>query len=456
MTATLPSRGRCEPEIEIGNNSLSTPSSNGPNTDSVGEQPSEAEPRTPTCRLVRNEAALITEVEESIVEILGWRPDQVLDSPPTALVHPDDLARAVAAWFSMIDAPGSTQTWRGRFRTADGGWCWIEAQNTNRLDDPDDPGIFTVIRRCEADSLDLEEELRAREELIARLTDALPVGVFQVDRDRRMLFTNGRLHHILGTPPVPDMASQFSAVADHDLRQLNEAVDTALAGREVDALELHLGVVVPHRDFASIRVCEVSLRPLTNRAGSVSGVIGTLSDVTESVDLRRELELRASTDTLTGCLNRAAIFDLLDLALRASCGSKVGVAAVFVDLDRFKEINDRLGHAAGDRALLSAAERMGGAIRTGDALGRIGGDEFVVVCPTSPSPEAAALVARRISESLRAPASHGADQIQLSASIGVAWTDRHDESSDALIARADSAMYQSKLEASGEVVLAGR
>lgn len=420
----------------------------------VGQQPTDAEPRTPTCRLVRNESAQFTEVEESIVEILGWRSDQVLGMPPTALVHPDDLARAVAAWFTMMDAPGSTQTWRGRFRTADGGWCWIEAHNTNRLDDPVDPGIFTVIRPAEADSLGLEEELRAREELIARLTDALPVGVFQVDRDRHMVFSNGRLHHILGTAPAADMASQFSAVADDDRRQLDAAVVAALAGREIDGLELRFGVVVPHPDFASTRVCEVSLRPLTNGAGSVSGVIGTLSDVTESVDLRRELELRASIDSLTGCLNRVAIFEMLERALRASGSSKSGVAAIFVDLDRFKEINDRLGHAAGDRALLSAAERIRSAIRTGDVLGRFGGDEFLVVCPTGPSPEAVAHVAQRIIESLQASGGSIADQMQLSASIGVAWTDRPDESPDVLIARADSAMYQSKLEGSGAIVLA--
>jgi diguanylate cyclase (GGDEF)-like protein/PAS domain S-box-containing protein len=420
----------------------------------MGERPGEAGSPRLTCRLVRNEAALITDVEESIVEILGWRPDQLIGAPPTDLVHPDDLARAVAAWFSMMDAPGSTHTWRGRFRTADGAWCWIEARNTNRLDDPDDPGIFTVICRAEADSLGLEEELRAREELISRLTDALPVGVFQVDRDRRMLFTNGRLHNILGTPPAADMASQFAAIAADDRHELDAAVDAALAGGEVDGLELRFVVVVPHPEFSSTRVCEVSLRPLTNGAGWVSGVIGTLSDVTESVDLRRELELRASTDTLTGCLNRAAIFEFLDLALRASRRSEVGVAAIFVDLDRFKEINDRLGHAAGDRALQEAAERIRGAIRTGDALGRIGGDEFLVVCPAATSPDTVALLAQRISESLRDPGEHIADEIQLGASIGVAWTERHDESPDDLIARADCAMYQSKLESSGAVVFA--
>ena len=78
----------------------------------------------------------------------------------------------------------------------------------------------------------------------------------------------------------------------------------------------------------------------------------------------------------------------------------------------------------------------------------------MVVCPTAPSPDAAALVARRISESLRAPSPSVADQIELSASVGVAWTDRPDESPDALIARADGAMYQSKLEDSGAIVLA--
>jgi diguanylate cyclase (GGDEF)-like protein/PAS domain S-box-containing protein len=403
---------------------------------------------------VRNEAALITRVEESIVEILGWRPDQLLGAPPTALVHPDDLGSAVRAWFSMMSSPGSTHTWRGRFRTADGDWSWIEAANTNRLDDPDDPGIFTVLRPTEASPLDLEEELRAREELIARLTHALPVGVFQVDRDRRMVFSNGRLHHILGTPPIADMASQFSALADDDRRQLHAALDAALAGEEVDGLELRFGVVVPHPDFASTRICEVSLRPLTNGAGSVTGVIGTLSDVTESVDLRRELELRASTDSLTGCLNRAAIFELLEFTLGSSRRAGAGVAAIFVDLDRFKEINDRLGHAAGDRALVSAAERIRAAIRVGDGLGRIGGDEFLVVCPAVPSAEAVARIAEDICESLRLPGWNIADHIDISASLGVAWTDRGDESPDALIARADGAMYQSKLGGAGAVVMA--
>ena len=402
--------------------------------------------------MIRNEAGVITAIDDSVFEILGWRPEQLLGSPSTVFIHPDDQADAIGAWFAMINTPGATRTFRGRYRTADGGWRWIDCENTNFLDDPDNPHIFTVIRPAEASEQGLQEQIRAREELIARLTDALPVGVFQVDRDGRVLFTNGRLHHILGAAPAPEMQSLFAVVNDDDRRRLEAAVDAALAGREVNGLELHFNVVVPHPDFASTRICQVSLRPLTDGANAVTGAIGCLSDVTESVDLRRELELRASTDTLTGCLNRAAIFEFLDLALRSGRETGGGVAAIFVDLDRFKDINDQYGHAAGDKALLSAAARIRGAIRHGDALGRLGGDEFLVVCPAVPTPEAVEPVARRISEALREPLETSEGQLGFGASVGMAWTDGVDESPDGLTARADRAMYESKLSGVAVVV----
>jgi diguanylate cyclase (GGDEF)-like protein/PAS domain S-box-containing protein len=407
----------------------------------------------PECRVVRNQVGVITSIDDSITEILGWRPEQIMGSPSTAFIHPDDQPDAIGAWFTMIGTPGSTRTFRGRYRTADGRWRWIDSENTNRLDDPDNPHVDTVIRPAAAGELSLSEQIRAREELIARLTDALPVGVFQVDLDRRVLFTNGRLHHILGAAPAADMASLFAVVVDDDRRRLDAAVDAALAGREVDGLELHFNVVVPHPDFATTRVCQVSLRPLTDGANAVTGAIGCLSDVTESVDLRHELELRASTDTLTGCLNRAAIFEFLDLALRSSRESGGGVAAIFVDLNRFKEINDCHGHAVGDKALLWAAACIRGAIRQGDAIGRLGGDEFLVVCPNVPTLAAVEPVARRVSDSI-GPVEMAEGELELGASVGLAWTDDADESPDVLTARADRAMYQSKTGGAAVVVAA--
>jgi diguanylate cyclase (GGDEF)-like protein len=419
----------------------------------MSEQPAGEEQRMPECIAIRNEAGVMTTIDDSCFELLGWRPDQILGSPPTAFLHPDDMGYAITAWFGMMDRPGETRAFRGRYRHADGGWRWLDCVNTNRLDDRDNPHIVTVFRPAEAGQLSLEEQIRAREELIARLTDALPVGVFQVDRSRRVLFTNGQLHSILGAPPATEMKDLFAVIVDDDRRRLDAAVDGALAGHGVDGLELHFNVVVPHPDFATTRVCQVSLRPLTDGADAVTGAIGCLSDVTESVDLRHELELRVSTDTLTGCLNRAAIFEFLDLALRSARESGVGVAAIFVDLNRFKEINDCHGHATGDKALLWAAACIRGAIRTGDAIGRLGGDEFLVVCPEVPNIESVRPVAQRISEGIR-PVETSEGVLELGASVGVAWTNGLDESPDALTARADHAMYQSKTGGAAVVVAA--
>ncbi len=212
----------------------------------MGNDAGHSEPPGHACCMVRNEAGVITTVDDSIVALLGWSPDQLTGSPSTTLIHPNDQASAVSAWFDMINTPGSTRTWRGRYRTIEGNWRWIEATNTNRLDDPDHPGVLTLMRPADADFVSVEEELRARDELLTRLSDALPVGLFQIDTNRHIVFTNGRLHQILAAPPAVDLASQFAVVVDDDLARLEEAMEAVLGGHDVDNLELRFRVAVPH------------------------------------------------------------------------------------------------------------------------------------------------------------------------------------------------------------------
>jgi diguanylate cyclase (GGDEF)-like protein len=353
----------------------------------------------------------------------------------------------------MIGAPRSTRSWRGRYRAQDGAWRWIEAVNTNRLDDSENPGVYTVMYPARADFVSAEDELRARDELLTRLSDALPVGIFQIDQDCRVVFTNGRLHHILGAPPAGDLESQFAVLLNADHARLVSAIEAVFAGEEVDDLELHFHVEVPHPDFAATRVCQVSLRPLTNGAlDGVTGAIGSIGDVTDRVELRRELELRASTDSLTGCLNRGATFEMLDRALRRAVEAKTGVSAIFVDLDGFKVINDRYGHSTGDQALLGAADRIRSALRASDVVGRLGGDEFLVICPEVSHAEEGLAVAARIRQAVGGEVTTSQGAVALAASIGVAWTGPPGEAADSLIARADAAMYQSKLAGAGSVV----
>jgi diguanylate cyclase (GGDEF)-like protein len=410
-------------------------------------------PPAPSVRITRNAAAVITSVDNSIVEVLGWRPDQLVGRASTGFIHPEDQPSAITAWFDMIAAPGSTQTWRGRYQGADGGWKWVESVNVNHLEDEDDPLVLTSMTLITVDQVSSEEELRARKQLLTRLSDALPLGVFEIDASRQIKFTNDRLHAIVGCPPAATAEAQFSTVVAEDRALLDAALAAVLADQPIDDTEIRLRLAQAEPRATAERVCLLSLRALTDDTGVVSGAIGCLSDVTDRVQLRRQLELRASVDDLTACMNRAATIELLSSTL-AQPDAEAGAAVVFIDLDRFKAVNDLLGHAAGDRLLVLTAERLRAAVRGCDRIGRLGGDEFLVICPGVESQSKALEIGKRLAAALTATVDVGAGIVDLRASVGVAWTDERLDP-DSFIAQADSAMYESKRLGEATVALFG-
>jgi diguanylate cyclase (GGDEF)-like protein len=147
-------------------------------------------------------------------------------------------------------------------------------------------------------------------------------------------------------------------------------------------------------------------------------------------------------DQLTSCFNRSATIELVDQAINAH-HDDVGHAVVFVDLDGLKAVNDQFGHAAGDRLIVTAASHIRTALRQGDFVGRLGGDEFLVVCPRVHSSDLAMEIGTRISGALTTSVQIGSERVDLRASVGVVWTTKALDS-DTLIARADNAMYESK------------
>ncbi len=392
--------------------------------------------------MTRNGSAVITSVGEAVVDVLGWRPDQLVGRASTAFIHPEDQSSAITAWFDMVASPGSTHAWRGRYQGADGAWKWVESVNVNHLDDPDDPVVHTSMTLVTVDQVTIEEDLRARQQLLTRLSDALPLGVFEIDADRRIKFTNDRLHAIVGSPPAATAEAQLSTIIAEDRGLLEAALAAVLADQPVDDTELRLRLPEADPGAGTERVCLLSLRALTDDVGVVSGAIGCLSIVTDRVQLRRQLEIRASIDDLSRCMNRAATLELLASTL-AHAGSDAGTAVVFIDLDRFKAVNDVFGHAAGDRVLVATAERLRAVVRGCDRIGRLGGDEFLVICPGVESEAKAHDIGERLAAAVTASVDVGPGVVDLRASVGVAWTDEQLDP-DSLIAQADSAMYESK------------
>jgi diguanylate cyclase (GGDEF)-like protein len=156
-----------------------------------------------------------------------------------------------------------------------------------------------------------------------------------------------------------------------------------------------------------------------------------------------ELAHQAVHDALTGLPNRIQVADRLEQALARASATDFEVAVLFIDLDRFKLINDGRGHAAGDELLVAVAARLRGVVRAGDVVARFGGDEFVVVCEDQTAAFEAALVAGRILDALREPVVVDGQEIFLSASIGIAMADGS-ASPESLLRDADAAMYRAK------------
>jgi diguanylate cyclase (GGDEF)-like protein len=308
-----------------------------------------------------------------------------------------------------------------------------------------------------ADLIDVSEEmatqqaLAAREQLLAQLAQALPLGVFQIDSDHRLVYTNDCLFEVTGSAGATDFDGLLRCVARDDRAKIQAALEAVM--REGSDAELSVGVAGPNDDVE--RVCQFTLRRLTSDASARPGAVGCVVDITEQTTLRRELEDRATFDPLTRCYNRASVMSLLDDMLRTTTTrSGSGTAVLFIDFDRFKGINDRYGHHVGDEFLTAIAARIRGGLRDGAALGRIGGDEFLVVLPYIGSAREAAVVAQRVFESLQRDVALSVGVEPCNASIGLAvHTSAHATAED-LVNQADAAMYEAKAAGGNRIVSA--
>jgi diguanylate cyclase (GGDEF)-like protein/PAS domain S-box-containing protein len=179
---------------------------------------------------------------------------------------------------------------------------------------------------------------------------------------------------------------------------------------------------------------------------AVEGVVATCRDITQRKAFERELSRLAFTDTLTGLPNRALLRDRLTHALARAERQRGQVAVLFLDLDRFKVVNDSLGHASGDALLVEVANRINTCLRAGDTAARLGGDEFTVLLEDIVDEQQAVEVAERIAETLRLPVMVEGREVFVSASIGIATNTPRRIGPDGVLRNADLALYRAKAD----------
>jgi len=217
----------------------------------------------------------------------------------------------------------------------------------------------------------------------------------------------------------------------------------ALAIRENKTVGLTENCVLIRRDGVEAAI-EDSAAPIHDRLGQVTGAVMVFHDVTTTREQSQRMSYLAQHDGLTDLPNRILLADRLTEALSMARRYGRKVAVLFLDVDRFKHINDSLGHAIGDRLLQSVAQRLTACVRSSDTVSRQGGDEFVILLSEIAQPQDAAVTAEKILQALREP--HRIDQYDLhvTASVGIVAYPNDGEDADTLLRNADFAMYQAK------------
>ncbi|MDH3732550.1 MAG: EAL domain-containing protein [Gemmatimonadota bacterium] len=263
-------------------------------------------------------------------------------------------------------------------------------------------------------------------------------GVVAVDSEGAILMANPAACDLVGLGedelvgrPFPDL------IVEEGRSRANAALEAALGG-----IHSTLETEVQHLES---ELSEVELTSVPIVIGDdVVGAYEILRDSTERKRLERELEDRALHDYLTGLPNRALFSDRLAHALNRRRRDAESVALLYVDLDRFKPINDRAGHKVGDHLLCEVATRLKSLVRDADTVARIGGDEFAVLLETVDGEAQALAAAERIVAVVRAPIITGGEEHQVGASVGIAVSTEDLESPEELVHQADLAMYEAK------------
>ena len=288
--------------------------------------------------------------------------------------------------------------------------------------------------------------IEGADERIRRILEAASVGIWECDLSSGKVAWVGDLHALFGRSPESfdgTLHGFLALVHPEDHVRLSQAIEEAL-GRG-GLYEAEVRTIWPD---GRVRWLGERGRVLQDASGQPTHILGMVQDITERKAIEESLLLQALHDPLTGLPHRILLRERVEQALNQRPDG-TQTALFVLDLDGFKDVNDRFGHPAGDEVLRDVASRWRALIRRGETLARLGGDEFAVLAPRVPSPEAATHIAVRLVGQLETPCVVEGGSVSVGVSIGIAFYPDHGQDFDRLLSCADQAMYQAKRTRSG-------
>jgi len=430
--------------------------------------------------VVIDRGGVITYATPSVQGILGYRPREIVGREVSGLMDPRDVEGSARALGRLVSEPYVTERLEARVRHADGSWRWLDATCTNQLEEPSVRGIVGNVR-------DITERKRMDQagvgetkvlELVLRgapVTETLHLLLETVEEYLgdasaivRLVEPDTRTLTSIAAPTLPlsylraldDMLDGSVDSAQDALTLVSETIvvpdmNAPGAGAELRELALAYGLqsfwafpIRARESDAPLGYLGVYSRRIRTPRSAEFAVLLRARDLA-SLALDRaahteQLGFLALHDTLTALPNRALAVDRLDKALKSLPDEGAMVGALFIDLDRFKVVNDGLGHDTGDELLVAVGQRLARSVRREDTVARFGGDEFVIIAEDLKDERQAVELAERALEALGRPFGLGRAEVVASASIGIALTHRSTDRASDLLRDADAAMYRAK------------
>ncbi len=371
--------------------------------------------------------------------MLGYAPGEMLVTPEHwhELVHPDDFPLVLRSIDQHLKGRTDLHMCEIRCRAKSGEWRWILTRG--KVVERDAQGKPLVMSGTHTDVSERKQFEQSQRQALTVFANSYE-GIMVVDARRLIV----------------DVNPAFTRITEYTREEvLGKSPGLLSSGRQSEQFYSDMWASIERAGFWSGEIWNrrkggevfaqiLSISTVNDSNGEVQHYIGIFSDITQIKEHEQELDRVAHFDPLTGAPNRRLLGDRLAQAIARTHRNGLSLAVCYLDLDGFKLVNDRHGHAAGDKLLVAVTESLKHVLRADDTLARLGGDEFVLLLADIASPEECSLILERILSAVHAPMAIEGNSITVSASIGVSLYPQDHVDADTLLRHADQAMYLAK------------